>query len=59
VVTNVFSARVMLTTIEVMTLDGDSLLSLAGDDLVAATQPLLGLMPPGGDSRLWHGSGDH
>jgi murein DD-endopeptidase MepM/ murein hydrolase activator NlpD len=45
VVTNVFSAPVMLSTIDVITLDGDPLLSLAGEDLVAATQPLLGLTP--------------
>jgi hypothetical protein len=45
VVTNVFTASVMLTAIDVLTLDGDPLLSLAGDDLVAATQPLLGLTP--------------
>ena len=42
VVTNVFSSPVLLSTIEVLTLDGNPLLSLAGDDLVAATQPLLG-----------------
>ena len=45
VVTNVFSAPVMLSTIDVITLDGDPLLSLAGEDLVAATEPLLGLTP--------------
>jgi murein DD-endopeptidase MepM/ murein hydrolase activator NlpD len=45
VVTNVFSAPVTLSTIDVITLEGDPLLSLAGDDLVAATQPLLGLTP--------------
>ena len=45
VITNVFTAPVMLSTIDVITLDGDPLLSLAGDDLVAATQPLLGLTP--------------
>ena len=45
VVTNVFSAPVMVTTIEVITPDGNPLLSLAGDDLVSATQPLLGLTP--------------
>ena len=45
VVTNVFNAPVLLSTIEVTTLDGDPLLSLAGHDLVAATQPLLGLTP--------------
>jgi Peptidase family M23 len=45
VVTNVFNASVTLTAIDVSTLDGDPLLSLAGDDLVAATQPLLGLTP--------------
>ena len=45
VVTNVFSSPVLLSTIEVLTLDGNPLLSLAGDDLVAATQPLLGLTP--------------
>ena len=42
-ITNVFNAPVMLSTIDVIALDGDPLLSLAGDDLVAATQPLLGL----------------
>ena len=45
VVTNVFSSPVLLSTIEVLALDGNPLLSLAGDDLVAATQPLLGLTP--------------
>ncbi len=45
VVTNVFNASVMLTAVDVIALDGDPLLSLAGDDLVAATQPLLGLTP--------------
>jgi murein DD-endopeptidase MepM/ murein hydrolase activator NlpD len=45
VVTNVFSSPVLLSTIEVLTLDGNPLLSRAGDDLVAATQPLLGLTP--------------
>src|SRR5688500_14344045 len=45
VVTNVFNASVMLTAVDVITRDGDSLLSLAGDDLVAATQPLFGLTP--------------
>ena len=45
VVTNVFSAPVRLTAIEVIGLDGSPLLSLAGDALVAATQPLLGLTP--------------
>jgi murein DD-endopeptidase MepM/ murein hydrolase activator NlpD len=45
VITNVFNASVMVSTIDVITLDGDPLLSLVGDDLVAATQPLLGLTP--------------
>ena len=45
VVTNVFSAPVRLTAIEVIGPDGNPLLSLAGDALVAATQPLLGLTP--------------
>jgi hypothetical protein len=45
VITNVFNAPVLLSRIEVVTLDGDPLLSLAGRDLVAATQPLLGLTP--------------
>ncbi len=45
VITNVFNAPVMVSTIEVLTLDGNSLLSLAGNDLMAATQPLLGLTP--------------
>ncbi len=45
VVTNVFSAPVMLSTIDVITLDGKPLLSLTRDDLLAATQPLLGLTP--------------
>ena len=45
VITNVFSAPVRLSTIDVSTLDGDPLLSLASDHLVAATQPLLGLTP--------------
>jgi murein DD-endopeptidase MepM/ murein hydrolase activator NlpD len=45
VVTNIFSAPVRLTAIEVIGPDGNPLLSLAGDDLVAATQPLLGLTP--------------
>jgi hypothetical protein len=45
VVTNVFSAPVRLSTVEVRTLAGAVLLVLEGDALVAATQPLLGLMP--------------
>jgi len=45
VITNVFNAPVMVSTIDVIAPDGDPLLSLAGDDLVAATQPLLGLTP--------------
>ena len=45
VITNVFNAPVKVSTIDVIALDGDPLLSLASDDLVAATQPLLGLTP--------------
>jgi hypothetical protein len=45
VITNVFNGPVKMSTIEVLTLDGDSLLSVAGNDLVVATQPLLGLTP--------------
>jgi hypothetical protein len=45
VVTNVSSAPVTLTAIDVITLDGTPLLTLAGSDLVAATQPLLALEP--------------
>jgi murein DD-endopeptidase MepM/ murein hydrolase activator NlpD len=44
-VTNVFTAPVTLTAIEVLTLDGERLLLLEGDALVMATQPLLGLTP--------------
>ena len=45
VVTNVFNAPVKLAAIEVVTPEGTTLLSVAGDDLVAATQSLLALMP--------------
>jgi hypothetical protein len=44
-VTNVFTAPVTLTAIDVLTLDGDRLLRLEGDALLMATQPLLGLTP--------------
>ena len=40
-VTNAFTAPVTLSSIEVLAEDGERLLRLAGDDLVAATQPLL------------------
>jgi hypothetical protein len=44
-VTNIFTAPVTLTAIEVLTLDGDRLFLLEADELVMATQPLLGLTP--------------
>jgi Peptidase family M23 len=44
-VTNGFGAPVTLTAIDVLAPDGAPLLHLAGDDLVAATQPLLGTQP--------------
>lgn len=44
-VTNVFTAPVTLTAIDVLTLDGERLFLLEGDALVMATQPLLGLTP--------------
>jgi hypothetical protein len=40
-VTNAFTAPVTLSSIEVLAPDGERLLRLAGEDLVAATQPLL------------------
>jgi hypothetical protein len=45
VITNASSAPVTLTAIDVIAHDGTALLSLAGGDLVAATQPLLALEP--------------
>jgi hypothetical protein len=44
-VTNGFTAPVTLTAITVTTLEGATLLQLEGDDLVTATQPLLGRTP--------------
>ena len=44
-VTNALGAPVSLTSVEVLDADGEVLLRLAGDDLVAATQPLLALTP--------------
>jgi hypothetical protein len=44
-VTNGFAAPVTLTAIEVKAPDGETLLTLDGDALVAATQPLLGRKP--------------
>src|SRR5215212_154841 len=43
--TNGFAAPVTMTAIEVMASDGEPLLQLDGDDLVTATQPLLGRTP--------------
>jgi hypothetical protein len=45
VLTNVFTAPVTVTAIEVRTPEGQSLLRLAGDALEARTQPLFGLTP--------------
>lgn len=45
VLTNVFTTPVTITEIEVLTPDGEPLLRLAGDDLVAMTQPLVGGTP--------------
>ena len=44
-VTNAFSSPVTLGAVEVLAADGHLLLRLAGDALVAATQPLLGMEP--------------
>src|SRR3954452_4121452 len=44
-VTNGFAAPVTMTSIAVMTSDGEPLLQLDSDDLVTATQPLLGRTP--------------
>lgn len=44
-VTNGFTAPVTLTSITVAAPDGEQLLRLDGDDLVTATQPLLGKAP--------------
>jgi hypothetical protein len=44
-VTNAFSAPVTLTSVTVLTPDGTPVLQLAGDALVAVTQPLLGGAP--------------
>jgi len=44
-VTNGFTAPVTLTSIEVVDPDGESLLTLEGDALVSATQPLIGRTP--------------
>src|SRR5690349_4363177 len=45
VVTNVFTAPVALTSVEVVGQDGGTLLRLTGDALAEATQPLLGSGP--------------
>jgi hypothetical protein len=45
VLTNVFTAPVTITAIEVRTPDGQSLLRLEGDALAAMTQPLFGRTP--------------
>src|SRR4051812_1191058 len=45
VLTNVFTTPVTVTTIEVLTPDGQSLLQLTGDALEAMTQPLFGRTP--------------
>ena len=45
VLTNVFTAPVTITAIEVLTPDGQSLLRLEGDALEAMTQPLFGRTP--------------
>jgi hypothetical protein len=44
-VTNAFTAPVTLSSVEVLAPDGERLLRLAGEDLVAATQPLLAGTP--------------
>ncbi len=45
IVTNAFTAPVTLASVEVLAPDGEGLLRLAGDDLVASTQPLLEVTP--------------
>ena len=45
VLTNVFTTPVTITSIEVLTLGGQSLLRLEGDALEAMTQPLVGSTP--------------
>ena len=45
VLTNVFTAPVTVTAIDVLTPDGQSLLRLAGDALEAMTRPLVGSTP--------------
>jgi murein DD-endopeptidase MepM/ murein hydrolase activator NlpD len=45
IITNAFTAPVTLSTVEVTTLDGQLLLRLEGEALVAVTQPLLGMTP--------------
>src|SRR3954451_17305825 len=45
VLTNVFTAPVTITTINVLTPDGQTLLRLEGDALEAMTQPLFGRTP--------------
>src|SRR5215212_3423347 len=45
VLTNVFTAPVTITAIEVLTTDDQSLLRLEGDSLEARTQPLFGRTP--------------
>jgi Peptidase family M23 len=45
VLTNVFTTPVTITSIEVLTPDGQSLLQLAGDSLRAMTRPLIGSTP--------------
>jgi hypothetical protein len=48
VFTNVFTAPVTLTAVDVLTPEGRSLLRLEGDALAAVTQPLLGFAPAAG-----------
>jgi hypothetical protein len=45
VLTNIFTSPVTVTSIDVLTPDGESLLQLAGDSLQAMTRPLLGTTP--------------
>lgn len=45
VLTNVFTSPVTITAIDVLTLDGKSLLRLEGDALRATTRPLIGTAP--------------
>jgi len=45
VLTNVFTTPVTITAIDVLTLEGQPLLQLAGDTLAAMTRPLIGSTP--------------